>query len=191
MKIVPNEDFLKWAKGHGIVLDARFKPPRTLAFEWEHWSIRIALSTEVDELADDVRAAFVLLPPNSQLWVYNRETSWKFDAPETWPKSEGHVYRALLRALGVKEGPGTLVFSAQEHDVVQGIAFLHFFGSVSDLFIIPESDTSLYLWISCDQEIFVDCGSPKTVDEVTDRLHRMSIPTIAYRSGGQDEGFDE
>jgi len=161
MEMIDTNQFAELIASKGIVFDRQYPPPHALVYPTTT-GIRVSLSDTIVSRERAIEACLGLLPIGSALWVYKRDPVWR-RAIKSDPVGR-RAYLTVLAAMGLREGLGTLFFPSEEKDAVQGLALLHsrsLSGADSDIFIIPEKGESHFLWVSHDEEIFIECAHPQ------------------------------
>lgn len=171
MRLLSNEDFLRWATGVGIGFDPRYPKSRCLRF-----------------LSIQKHARFWVLPdpttwPHFLALSLNGLDDW--DSGFLWPRSgrwpesassrsnnEG-VRNVLLRGAGVPGGwAGAVRFDRNEEDALVAVLYAHLaFGWCveDDLFFVPDHGRQI-LQTDHHDVVHVQCASEERVQTLVEHL---------------------
>ena len=127
-----------------------------------------------------IAAAFRLLPDPSGLFVWKTDPVWNVSNPCKSLQSSNDLLDAVLRAIGVRDGPGVLEFEPSERLLVLALAYLTnrwARGLGRGIYIVPKGtpDGMLYFCPSTES-IFIICRTKSVHDDFVERLTAAGVP---------------
>jgi hypothetical protein len=187
MEVIDPQQFLLWARTHGIAPDLRYSEPRCLVYMPDRPHHRF---WEVPQRAAQVPFFIAALLDGMDPWSYC--CLWPRDG---WPHAgtphgpQDQVYEIILSGSGIPTSTdGAVRFSADEKDKLVAAVFaaLTFGWSVQDdFFVIPDHGRQ-FLQTDHHSVVHVNFAEEQTIDTF---VKHMAVKKFALPDEAPDETF--